>query len=243
MFYNYFRITLIRFCSFFYSRKRSKVIFYHDLHFDNVYTNMSTPISLFKLHVEIIRKSGYEIVSKITKKHGQIEISFDDGFLGIYENINTIIELGVPIKIFIVTSYIGKDNYINESQLLSLNSNPLVSIGSHTHLHSDLTTYRNVNMLEELEKSKLILESILGSSIDSLAFPYGRFNNSVINNATSIGYKLQYCSLPGFYYDEFTTNVKKRSLVQFSNKQEFKAILNGGDHLLYFWYFIKHYRL
>jgi hypothetical protein len=47
--------------------------------------------------------------------------------------------------------------------------------------------------------------------------------------------------MPGFYYNEFFLNVKKRSLVQFADEKEFKAILKGGDHFLAFWYKLKHF--
>ena len=63
------------------------MIFYHDIHAEKRYTDMSTPIELFEKHIQIIHESGYKIVSEITQKHGQIEICFDDAFLGIYQNI------------------------------------------------------------------------------------------------------------------------------------------------------------
>ena len=69
------RIFIIRIASLFYVSRRSKVIFYHDIHSDNKYTDMSTSIELFKRHIKIIRENGYEIVPEITQQKGQIEIS------------------------------------------------------------------------------------------------------------------------------------------------------------------------
>ena len=56
---------------------------------------MSTPIGMFKKHIQIIRDNGYEIVAEITKPKGQIEISFDDGFLGLFDNIHIINEFKI----------------------------------------------------------------------------------------------------------------------------------------------------
>ena len=81
------KILIIRICSLFYFKNRSKVIFYHDIHSKKKYTNMSTAIQLFANHIQIIRESGYEVVPEITNEYGQIEICFDDAFLGLYENI------------------------------------------------------------------------------------------------------------------------------------------------------------
>ena len=71
------RISIVSFASLFYFKKRSKVIFYHDIHSDKKYTEMSTPIEVFKNHIQIILENGYEIVAEITKPIGQIEICFD----------------------------------------------------------------------------------------------------------------------------------------------------------------------
>ena len=69
-----------------------------------------------------------------------------------------------------------------------------------------------------------------------------KYNNRTIEIAASLGYSKQYSSIPGFYIDAFGKNVKKRSLVQIADEKEFKAILKGGDHILAFWYKLKHFR-
>ena len=93
----------------------------------------------------------------------------------------------------------------------------------------------------ELETSKKLHENILNKQINSLCFPGGKFNKKVIEIATKMGYPNLYASIPGFYFDQFSTGIIKRSLVQFARKGEFKAILKGGDHILSKWYQIKHY--
>jgi peptidoglycan/xylan/chitin deacetylase (PgdA/CDA1 family) len=236
------RVVLIELASLFYFKKRSKAIFYHDIHAENKYTNMSTPIALFKEHIQIIRDSGYEIVSKINKPTGQIEISFDDGFLGIYENINVIKELDVPIQLFVISSNFDAPNYINKSQLLELNLFSHITISSHTHKHSILNKISVSETKIELETSKKLLENILNKQINSLCFPEGKFNKKVIEIAKKMGYSKLYASIPGFYFDQFSYSVIKRSLVQFAEKEEFKAILKGGDHILSFWYKMKHFK-
>ena len=104
------RTIIVRLFSFFRFTKRSKVIFYHDIHSDIKYSDMSTPISLFKRHISIIRECGYEIVSKVTKTNGQIEICFDDAFRGLYDNIEFIKENYIPINLFVVPFFVNKKN-------------------------------------------------------------------------------------------------------------------------------------
>ena len=237
----YIKSIFIRLAAIFYVSNRSKVIFYHDIHSKRKYTDMSTPIELFEKHIRIIKESGYEIVSKIDKPIGQIEISFDDGFLGIYKNINIIKELDLPIQLFVITSNLDAPNYINKSQLLELDSFSQITISSHTHKHSILNKISEIEIEIELETSKKILEDILNKQINSLCFPEGKFSNKVIEIAKKTGYSNLYTSIPGFYFDQFSVGVIKRSLVQFASKGEFNAIIKGGDHILSKWYQIKQY--
>ena len=202
---------------------------------------MSTSVNLFEKHIEIVRESGYEIVSKINKPIGQIEISFDDGFLGVYKNIDLLKNLNIPVQLFIVSSYLNKPNYINKEQLLELNLFSKIKISSHTHSHRILNKIAKDKIIDELQISKDILEGILCNQIDTICFPEGKFNGQVIQISKELGYTNLYSSIPGFYFDEFSPGVKKRSLVQFAAPKEFKAILQGGDHFLDKWYRKKHY--
>lgn len=235
------RIALVRFCSIFYFRKRSKVIFYHDIHSDKQFTEMSTSIDLFKKHIRIIRNSGYDIVANITKPTGQIKICFDDAFLGLYKNIEFIKESNIAVQLFVISSFIGKKNHIDKSQLLELNNTGLVNIESHTHTHKILNKISDNEVKYELAESKKVLENLLTKEVNSICYPEGKFNNSVIDKSKATGYTKQYTSVPGFYYNEFFLNVKNRSLVQFADEKEFKAILKGGDHILAIWYKLKHF--
>jgi len=239
---SFVRVVIVRVFSFFCFSKKSKVIYYHDIDSDKKYTDMSTPVELFKKHINIVRENGYEIVNEITKPFGQIEICFDDAFLGLYDNIELIKELDIPIHLFVVFSYLEKENHINKEQLLLLNNLTQIKISSHTQTHQVLNITSESLLKNELKNSKNLIEGLLNNSVDSICYPEGIFSNSVVDLAKNVGYSRQYSSLPGFYFNDFLPNVKRRSLVQFAEEKEFKAILKGGDHVLAFWYKFKHYK-
>ena len=239
---NLIKILLIRFSTFFLTKnRRSKTIFYHDIHSLKKYTSMSTDIILFKKHIDIIRKNGYEIVPKITKPYNQIEILFDDGFNGIYDNMEILINLNIPISLFIVPSYLDNYNYLSTDKLIEISSFSNINIGSHTLNHRILNEISDDEIFYELSESKKQLEQMLNYKITSLVFPEGKFNNKVTEIARNLGYLDIYSSIPGYYYDEFNHGVKKRSLVQFAKEKEFYDIIRGGDHVLKIWYKYKHY--
>ena len=52
-----------------------------------------------------IRKKSFKIVSEITDKENQVKIQLDDGFCGIYDCINYLVEENIPIEIFIISSF------------------------------------------------------------------------------------------------------------------------------------------
>jgi peptidoglycan/xylan/chitin deacetylase (PgdA/CDA1 family) len=203
---------------------------------------MSTPVELFIKHIQIIRENDYEIVSEITEEYGQIEICFDDGFLGLYDSIELIKKLNIPIHLFIISSFLDKENYINKQQLIVLNNLPQIIISSHTHTHQILNLISEESVIEEFKESKNIIEELLQTEVSSICFPEGKFSEKVIELANKLAYKKQYSSIPGFYHVKDDSDVIHRSLVQFAEEKEFKAILKGGDHILAFWYKLKHFK-
>ena len=232
--------TLIKISVFFLNSRKSKCIFYHDIHSEIRFTDMSNSVELFKDHVKTIRNSGFEIVHDITKEYNQISISFDDGWRGIFENIELINRLKVPITLFVVPSFLDKENYLTEKELVSISKNPYIKIQSHTLNHFDLTSLRDDVLKEELTFSKNRLESLCGVLVDSVCYPKGLFNSKIVNFATNIGYRYQYSSLPGSYYKDIYPTVKRRSLVQHLSSRQLEYTLRGGDSILYFWYKFKH---
>ena len=225
------------------SYMKSRSLVYHDIHSDNCYTNMSTSLDMFIKHINVIREMDFDIVSEITKDEGQIQLTFDDGFLGIYDNISVINELDLPVKLFIITSFIGKPFHLDKNQLVELSNNPLITIGSHSHSHRRLNTLDKGELRYELTYSKKILEGLVGVPINDLCYPEGKFDKRVVKIARDVGYINQYSLIPGAFLTELFKNVRRRSLVQYANKKSFKSILKGGDDILERWYIKKHFKL
>ena len=228
MFNRAFRNIILKCASFRFNNRDSKVLFYHDVHCEKKYTETSTVIKLFQDHITTIHLLGFEIVSDIYKKTGQLKIQFDDGFKGVYECIELIKKHKIPIEIFIVTSWIGKQGYLSEKEIKELQASNLVRFSSHTHTHRNLGEINDDEIHDELRKSKQLLEDITGEEVKSLCFPKGSFSNSVIQIAKELGYDEQYSSLPGSSHDLFQGLVIRRNLLQFASVSEVKSVLKGG---------------
>lgn len=215
--------------------KRSKYIYYHDIHSDKRYTDMSTPAELFLQHIQIIKEEGFEIVSEITKPKGQIAIGFDDGFRGLYENFNLFIHNDIPVTLFIVVDYLNKHEYVSSPEIKKMLDSGLLTIGSHTLSHKDLILRPNNDIIDEIRASKNSLEAMFKVTINSICFPRGRFSDFVEKQCLRAGYTLLFSSIPGNAC--FLSHLQKRNLTQHASSKEFKSILNGSLNL-----FHNHYR-
>lgn len=236
-----FRYLVLVIGSFFFKNRESKVLFYHDIHKNDRYTSMSTSLELFKEHIYTIRNKSFEIVSEITKKENQIKLQFDDGYKGVYDCLNFLINEKIPVEIFIITSQIGKENFLNEKQIIEILNSGLVKISSHTHSHYDLSSIQKEPLSNELILSKSILEGITGTSINSICYPFGKFSKQVIKECKNANYIRQYSSLAGSYYDNPFANVYRRNLVQFASCKELNLILKGANSIFNKLYFTKHF--
>lgn len=225
------RNVILKCATLLFNNKESKVLFYHDIHARKQHTSMSTPLELFKKHIEVIQKEGFEIVADITAKTGQVKIQFDDGFKGIYDCFEYIQENKIPIEIFIVTSWIGKEGFLSKSQIKELHESKLIRVSSHTHTHPNLGEIKDEEIHANLIESKQILENLVGGSVKSLCYPKGSFSGSVMQIAKDVGYTEQYSSLPGSSYNLFHETATRRNLVQFASVSEVKNVLKGAHKI------------
>jgi peptidoglycan/xylan/chitin deacetylase (PgdA/CDA1 family) len=216
-----------------YANHDSKIIYYHDIHNDNIYTDMSTDISLLKKHINKIKSEGYEIVSEIKNLNREVQITFDDGFRGIYENLSFFVDNKIPFTIFLISDFLNRENYLTTGEVKEMLESGLLTIGSHTCSHRNLDSLSVEDIKRELGVSKNKLENIFNIKINMLCYPRGKFNDNIIKIAEETGYSRQYSCLPKPFSKPFVKGVFGRSLVQDALIKEFSYILKGGDMIFY----------
>lgn len=206
----------------------SKIIYYHDL--GTQYTDMGTNLDLVSKHIDIIRHSGYEIVTEVSVREGQIMLCFDDGWKGLYDHRDFFLKRGITPTIFIAVDLIGKDGYMNEKQIKEL-----MGLGfkfeCHTWNHKNLTLFSDHELVHELKDSKEKLEQLFGRPFTSICYPQGRFSRHIHQLCKKYGFEKQYSSICGGYYDLEDKELICRNCAQFSSPREFKWMLNSTSHL------------
>jgi len=132
---------------------------------------------------------------------GKVIVTFDDGYIDNYETAFPILQkYGVRATIFVVAGDIGKKGYLTAEMIAEMASSGLVRIGSHTISHPYLTTLGAAELTDELDISRGILEEITGQSCDAVSYPYGDYNQAVINAALSCGYKYAFTTLQPIFW-------------------------------------------
>lgn len=109
-------------------------------------------------------------------------MSFDDGFYTQYSEALPLLQKYKRKGVFfIITSKIGNDEeYMNWTDIQAI-ADAGNEIGSHTITHPDLPTLSPALQKREIISSKNILEYHVKKPIVSLSYPYGRYNQNVIN--------------------------------------------------------------
>lgn len=110
-------------------------------------------------------------------------ITFDDGYLDNLAACEELHKRGMRASWFVVTGSIGQSprwpedgrpegRLLNAGELRDMHGNGM-EIGSHSVSHVRLTEIDDAHLAQELGDSKAALEDLLGSPVDSFAYPYG----------------------------------------------------------------------
>jgi peptidoglycan/xylan/chitin deacetylase (PgdA/CDA1 family) len=139
-----------------------------------------------------------------------VAVTFDDGFKNFYEcALPELVKRGIPATMFVITDVIGKtfgpDGYAEEvmslEQLRALPES-LVTIGSHTLTHPLLPSINLDQAKREIALSRAKLEEQLHRRIVLFSFPYGGFNQELVEICHEAGYQRIFSTLPHFAFKE-----------------------------------------
>jgi peptidoglycan/xylan/chitin deacetylase (PgdA/CDA1 family) len=195
------------------------ILMYHGTPKNRPLSKYSIRADQFNAHLRYLKKHGWNTalfrelqnVSALPEK--TIVLTFDDGYADNYEGaFLPLAENNMKATWFITTDCIGKHCHwmgppslqtriLTAGQLLQF-ENAGMEIGSHTCSHPDLTTLTYDQQLDEMTRSKQILESITHGKISSFAYPYGRYNADSIVAAKDAGYQLACTVSPGWFGSE-----------------------------------------
>jgi peptidoglycan/xylan/chitin deacetylase (PgdA/CDA1 family) len=195
------------------TRSAVPILMYHDIARDAPATFRKYVVSpqAFRSQMRWLAMAGYNTIgldlllgakeARAALPDRPVVITFDDGFTSAVENAVPVLQAhGFTATFYLVAGLMGKS-----SRWLGTDpgmSRPMLdwegarglralgfTCGSHTVTHPKLTQLDPASRLEELTRSRKILQDGLGDSVDHFAYPYGDHDGSVRDEVERCGYR------------------------------------------------------
>jgi peptidoglycan/xylan/chitin deacetylase (PgdA/CDA1 family) len=101
---------------------------------------------------------------------------------------------------FLFTNAIGREHYLNWGQVLELSAEGM-QIGCHSRFHPYLTRITSEKQLwQEIAGAKETLEAHLGKPVTAFAYPFGQYNDHIVDLVKKAGYKCARGTYPGIVH-------------------------------------------
>ncbi|MCK9265603.1 polysaccharide deacetylase family protein [bacterium] len=138
--------------------------------------------------------------TKILLEKNRFCVTFDDGFAdNLWYGLPVMEKLHIRPIIFISVDFIGtnktlpryefsdKERFLNWKEIKEMVGRQ-VEFGSHGLKHLHLPTLENKELKTEVYDSKKIIEDKIGKKVDFFCYPYGDFNQRVVDAVKEAGY-------------------------------------------------------
>lgn len=180
-------------------------IMYHHVNSDRC----SNDLAIFEEHLKYIKNNFKTIFPGEKVEKNSLCLTFDDAYADFYFLIFPLLKkynlkalLAIPSKYILEYTTQLAENRMNfehndlfknyekatfctYEELKEMRDSKLVVFGSHSHSHIDLTQ-DSVDLNLELKVSKEILEEKLQVKIESFVFPFGKYNQEILQESKKL---------------------------------------------------------
>lgn len=126
-------------------------------------------------------------------------LTFDDGNVSDFDIVFPCLKaLNVRATFFINPKSVGNKNFMNWDMIHEMSEYGMC-IGSHSYSHHNMQKLKIEKAKREFHESKEIISKRINQKVDFFAFPYGKYNNKLVQLAINCGYKKCFVSKHGVY--------------------------------------------
>ncbi len=197
---------------------------------------------LKKMHYRVISLHEFSEIHDGKKKSTgrEVVLTFDDGNSSVFDLAWPILKShSFPSTQFLISEGVknGTHGSIAFKDIKHLQRDPLLTWGAHTRTHPFLSQLSDPELESEIRGSKIELEKILGVPVLYFAYPFGAFDERVIQSVEKAGFDIA-----------FTTSPKKLNNIRKNDYclTRIKISENSGN-LFIFWFklagFYENYKL
>ena len=161
----------------------------------------------FAAELKAIHEGGYHTISQAQLFHALYDgrplppkpvlISVDDGYV---DDVRTVLpdleRWHMVATFFVITGRMSEPGFLNASQIRELDRAGM-DVGDHTAHHVDLRLLTSAQLKTETAGSRKALEAVLGHPVYFFAYPFGDFNDQVLQAVRSAGFTMAYTTQGG----------------------------------------------
>jgi peptidoglycan/xylan/chitin deacetylase (PgdA/CDA1 family) len=172
--------------------------------------SMTVTTPVFESHLQYLREHDYTVIPlqqfvayRLDKASPlpprSVVITVDDGHRSVYTHMFPLVKrYRVPVTLFIYPSAISNAAYaMTWEQLQELQETGLFTVQSHSYWHPNFKrekkrlspAHYEKLVRKQLTLSKETLEQKLGIQVDMLAWPFGIYDDELIEQAVEAGYR------------------------------------------------------
>jgi len=140
------------------------------------------PPNLFERHLEELGASERVLTLDRmlgSEEGGGVVVTFDDGFRDFTEVVvPLLVKHHVPAHLYLATANVDGGNGVDGphavswAELRDAMSTGLVTVGSHTNTHADLSRASEADADDEMRRSRDLIQERLGIACDHFAYPW-----------------------------------------------------------------------
>ena len=168
--------------------------------------------ALFDAQLRTLRAAGWRTITAATLAHDlasghrpgprTLVITIDDGHVDGWTEAFPILQRhGFVATYYMVTGRTGMsggttDGYLTRDQLVALAAAGM-EIGDHTVDHVPLASRTQADALAEMAGAADWIEANIGTRPTTLAYPFGSFDQAVVDDAASLGFSMAFTTVGG----------------------------------------------
>lgn len=212
--------------------------------------SMTTPTPLFESHLKYFSDHGYTVLPlrhlidyylgrRASPSLRSLVITVDDGHRSVYTDMLPLLKkYHCHATLFLYPSVLSNASYaLTWNQLREMKETGAFDFQSHTYWHPNFKQEKKrlppdqyetfVKM--QLTKSKEKLEKEFYTRVDMLAWPFGIYDEPLMQKATDAGYVAAFAMMPQHATSRHNRMSLPRYLLTNSNRDAIKKILSNGS--------------
>jgi peptidoglycan/xylan/chitin deacetylase (PgdA/CDA1 family) len=124
-------------------------------------------------------------------------ISVDDGYV---DDVRTILpdleRWHMVATFFVITGRMTEPGFLSAAQIRTLDQAGM-DVGDHTAHHVDLRLLNAAELRSETRGSRRVLDGVLGHPVYYFAYPFGAYNETVVDAVRAAGFTMAYTTAAG----------------------------------------------